>query len=360
MILFRKVLQWQIRGGLFLLHNHFLSGDRYEKFIWSLVFAVSLVFVTNSSAATLRMASHYPVEHLSTKVMHDIAEKIKKGSNGKFIIRPYPANQLGDYTLVFNEVSQGAIEIALIFIPSQLDSRIEMNSLPFIVTNYDDMNVIYAPGSNFYAIYDDLLKKQNIKLLGVWVEGFIGVGMTKPAVNPYDPNTSKERMIRVSSMEAYKLNAEAMGFSTTNIAYADLYPAMQTGVVDGWIGGTPTLNMLGFGDILKEYIPYNSMVESLGYIMNLDQWNALTPEDQKLFQTVFNEATAISRASAKELDADFMEQMAKKGIKIHTISAKDMENIATVVRAKTWPALEKRLGKDIMDKIREDIANLKK
>lgn len=331
-----------------------------KKLLCSMLLLASVFLATNSWAVTLRMASHYPVEHLSTKVMHDIAEKINKGTNGKVVVKAYPANQLGDYTLVFNEVSQGAIEIALIFIPSQLDERIEMNSLPFIVTNYDEMNKIYAPGSNFYAIYDDLLKAQNIKLLGIWVEGFIGVGMTKPAVDPYNPDVSKERMIRVSSMEAYKLNAEAMGYSTTNIAYADLYPAMQTGVVDGWIGGTPTLNMLGFGDILKEYIPYNSMVESLGYIMNLDQWNALSPEEQQLFQEVFNEATAISRESAKNLDADFMQQMADKGIKIHEIPESDMQNLATVVRDKTWPALEKRLGKEIMDQIREDIANLNK
>ncbi len=331
-----------------------------KKFVCACAMFLCLIMAAQSFAATLRMASHYPVEHLSTQVMKDIAKKIEERTKGKFVVKPYPANQLGDYTLVFNEVSQGAIEIALIFIPSQLDPRIEMNSLPYLVTNYDEMNKIYAPGSNFYSIYDDLLKKQNIKLLGVWVEGFIGVGMTKPAKDPYNPNVSKERVIRVSSMEAYKLNAEAMGFSTTNIAYADLYPALQTGVVDGWIGGTPTLNMLSFGDILKEYIPYNSMVESLGYIMNLDKWNALTPEEQKAFQDVFNEATAVSRESAKKLDAEFMKKMADKGIKIHEIPTADVENMAKVVREKTWPVLEKTLGKDIMDKIREDIANLKK
>ena len=38
---------------------------------------------------------------------------------------------------------------------------------------------IFTPGSNFYRIYSELLAEQDIKLLGVFREGFIGVGTSK-------------------------------------------------------------------------------------------------------------------------------------------------------------------------------------
>ena len=57
---------------------------------------------------------------------------------------------------------------------SHNDPVLEINSLPYLVGNYEEMEKIYSPGSHFYRIYEERLAMQGLKLLGVFAEGFIG------------------------------------------------------------------------------------------------------------------------------------------------------------------------------------------
>lgn len=57
-----------------------------------------------------------------------------------------------------------------------------------------------------------------------------------------------------------------MGFSETTISYADLYTALQTGVVDGWTGGMPQLNYTDFKDVINHYVHYNMFAENIGFL----------------------------------------------------------------------------------------------
>jgi hypothetical protein len=98
--------------------------------------------------------------------------------------------------------------------------------------------------------------------MGIVPEGFVGVALTKPAEHLFEAGVEKGVLIRVPPIDTFNAGAHAMGFRGTTIAYADLYPALQTGVADGWIGGTAALNYFGFRDIIKEFIPYRAYVEA--------------------------------------------------------------------------------------------------
>ena len=94
-----------------------------------------------SSAApemTLRFAGQVPVEHTATTLMNDIAKEVKEKTNGRIEIIVYPANQLGDYTLVFEELIRGTIDMAAISVPSQFDPRLEATYINGIAKNFDD------------------------------------------------------------------------------------------------------------------------------------------------------------------------------------------------------------------------------
>jgi len=101
----------------------------------------SLAFPSVSSAAPemiLRFANQVPVEHTATKLMHQVADEVKEKTNGRIEIVVYPANQLGDYTLVYEELIRGTIEMAAISIPSQFDPRLELTYINCFVRNFED------------------------------------------------------------------------------------------------------------------------------------------------------------------------------------------------------------------------------
>ena len=111
------------------------------------------------------MAGQHPVDHNGTLVAKETIAKIE-GANVGIKIKMFPAGQLGLGEVVFDDVAKGVIDIGHTFIYSHNDPVLEINSLPYLVGNYEEMEKIYSPGSHFYRIYEDRLKKQGLKLLG--------------------------------------------------------------------------------------------------------------------------------------------------------------------------------------------------
>ncbi|MCG8639864.1 MAG: TRAP transporter substrate-binding protein DctP [Desulfobacterales bacterium] len=325
-----------------------------------LILVVSALIVTLAAGSGFagkrwRIAGIAPVDHASTKILKAAAKEINGKTDNKFKLKVYPASQLGDYTLVLNEVAQGAIELADISITPQLDKRLGIVYMPSLAATYDDIDRVYAKGSNFYAIYEELLAKHNIKLLGIDVQGFAGVGMVKEPKHPKDIDVSKEAMIRVPPIETWKIVAEALNYKTVTINWGDLYPAMQSGVCDGWIAGTPSWNYLAFKDLLNYYIPYNTTVDSTAYIMGMDKWKSLSAEEQTVFQDAFSTAAARSRENARKDDAGYIRKMEENGIQIIRFSDDETRAIAEKVKDRVWPRLTQTLGKDIMERLGKDI-----
>lgn len=136
------------------------------------------------------------------------------------------------------------------------DSRLEMNFIPYLINGYESLESAFGQDSYFFENYTQILGDLDIKLLGMYVEGLIGLGFATMPENYNDVNADKKGlMVRAPAIEVYNLVTEDMGFSATTIPYADLYTAMQTGVCNGWIGGTPQLNYSDFRDVIKYYVP---------------------------------------------------------------------------------------------------------
>ncbi len=149
------------------------------------------VLVSSSSADTrLRIAGQHAADHNATVILKRIEDELESAGVGLKVQQLFPSGKLGTGEQVFGDVRKGAIDIAHTFIYSHNDPLLEINSIPYLVENYDQMKKIFTPGSNFYGIYSELLAKQDVRLLGIFGEGFIGVGTSE---EPQDARASGTR-----------------------------------------------------------------------------------------------------------------------------------------------------------------------
>lgn len=297
---------------------------------------------------------HAPDDPATIKLM-EVAAEIEEKTEGRVEMTVYPSNQLGDPSLVQEEVMVGSIDIAQVFMYSQFDQRFEINSVPCLATNYDDLKKIYAPGSSFYSNFERILDENDLKLLGCYVEGFIGVASKEIPEKIAEPAVNNDILIRVPGSEVYKNTGVALGYNTTTIPYADLYSALQTGVADGWLGGTALMNYLQFRDVINYWIPYNVTVENTTYIMNKDSLEMLSETDQKILIDAFNNAALDSIDEVKNLEAEAIENLKEAGVEIVELSDDDMNSIASYVREQVWPEFAEIVGEELFDDIIEDI-----
>lgn len=317
------------------------------------ILAASVAFPA-AADIQLSISGQHAADHPATQALNDIAAAIEAADVG-LTARVFPSNQLGDYTLVYEDVVRGNVDIAHLTVPSQLDPNLEANFFPFLVSSYDDMRRIYSEGSCFYSAYADMQAALGVRLMGIYPEGFIGVALTRPAEHIFEAGVDKGVLIRVPPIDTFSVGAQAMGFRGTTIAYADLYPALQTGVADGWIGGTAGLNYTGFSDVVTEFIPYRAYVEATAYVMSEQTWERLDDAQREAVTAALGAATqaAIERSEAE--DTDYLAGLEEKGITVHDFSGEVAEQFIADVRAVAWPLLEERFGSELVDCLKSDV-----
>ncbi|MDL2227218.1 TRAP transporter substrate-binding protein DctP [Deltaproteobacteria bacterium OttesenSCG-928-M10] len=320
----------------------------------AMIITLSLFCGPVQAAVTLKFSGQYPMEHPTSIIMQEFADAVKERTKGEVIVKLFPANQLGDYIQVYEEVKRGTIEMALITIPGQFDPRLEVAILPYIALNYDDIRKFYVPGSNLYKLSEELHEAQGVQFLGFNIEGFGGLGALKMPENLDKANADRNFILRVPSMITWQIIAEDQGFQVITIPFADLYTSLQTGVADGWYGGPASDNWFGFRDVIKYFITVNNSVLSTGWVINKATFNKLSPEHQKVLQ---EEAARLGEKSigiSEEGDKKLLEEMENYGIKVVHPTPEQIQAWADQARNVSWPRLEEALTKELIDALKAE------
>lgn len=303
----------------------------------------------------LKFAGQNATDHPATDMMHKIAKEIAEKTDGRIEVKVYPANQLGDYSLVYEEQIRGTIDMSCISVPSQFDPRMELIYINGYVSDYEDAKKVFAQDGWLFKKMNEFNERLGVKLLGFYVEGMIGTGTTKPANEPLTPGVDKGVLIRVPNMDVYNLAAQAMGYNTQTIPYADVYQAIQTGVVNGVNGYPVAAAYTALGDVLENWYMTNYSIEVLNYMISGQTWAKISPKDQAIIEGILAEATTSSIENAKSVDEHYMDLMRKKGIKVHTYTKEELKPLMKAC-ASTWPKLEKNMTKELMDEFRKELA----
>ncbi len=296
----------------------------------------------------MRLATQHPVDHMAHDSATRIKEKIETATDGRIEIQIYPANQLGDYVQVYEEVIRGTIELAHIGVPDQFDSRLSVGFMPYLAKDYEEVEKVFGKDTFLSNEMDKMHNALGVKFLGYYCEGMMGVGTIKEAFEPENAGVDKDVLVRVAPMDSFKFGAEGLGYRTTTIPYSDTFAALQTGVADGWSGGAPNINYLSFRDVIKNYYQYNLHQESTQYVMNLELFESLSAEDQKLFAEAFGEEAKNSIALAEAEDQLYRDKLSEAGVNVYEFTTDELEKMANDCREKVWPKLYDGLTEELI------------
>lgn len=329
-----------------------MRGKKFS-FVFCIALALALVMgaVTAEAAVKLRFAGQNPVEHQNTKAMNQVKEMIEKATNGGVIVEVYPASQLGDYTLIYEELMRGSIDFALISVPNQFDPTTQISITPFMAKDYDEAKKVYGKGGWLFNKVTEIQAKQGIRFLAFNADGFGGLGLTKEPIDVLNPAVKKGVLVRVPPIPAFKAVVEDMGYQTVSIPYAELYTALQTGIAEGWVGGAPSHNYLGFRDVIKHYYQLNIYLENEQYLMSEETWKKLSPEHQKIIEDIVVQVGEESFDISARDDAFYLEKLKEAGTKVYTYPAEQLEELAENAKRATWPKVGKLIGEDLMEEM---------
>jgi TRAP-type C4-dicarboxylate transport system substrate-binding protein len=314
---------------------------------------LTIGFVSMASADTLRMSTLKQPGSEGALAAQRFADLISEKTGGELTIRLYPASQLGDWTEVYEQVIEGAVDIAMQPLATSSDKRLAITWFPYAFTDYDSARVALSPGGSVFEIIDEVIGGQGLTPLAVYGAGMGGAGFPTEVEAPDDFNASHDLKVRVwPGGTTHKVLLENLGYNTAAVPFAELYTAMQTGVVDGQIGVTATITLENFADITKTWIQYNDHFESDFIFVNSDRFDSLSPEFQQAMREAAEQVADEQFTAVEAADEAALQTMRDMGVTVVTFEKAQLQALGDRVREQVWPEIKDELGDETYGKLR--------
>ena len=275
------------------------------------------------------------------------AEIVKEKSKGRITIQLAGSAQLGDDLTMISALRTGTLDMSINSQgpASAVVPELAALGLPFLFSSLPNAwKVLDGP------IGKDLGKKLEAKgliLLGFMDNGIRQVSNNKRPVNT--PDDLKGMKLRTPADPATVDMFQAMGASTQQINFSELYIALQQGVVDGQENPLANIHSSKLHEVQK-YISFtNHKYECSPFMMSAISWARLSAGDKKLIMGAAKEATAYERKLMAESDEKLLAEYKKMpSITLNNTDPK----LFKAATEKVWDAWEKKPFGDFVKKLR--------
>ena len=279
------------------------------------------------------------------------ANLIEEKSKGDIKVNVYFQGELGGQQEVFDQFVMGDIELMLSWPMTSYDKRISVLYTPYMVLSWEDALAAYAPGGWLNKIVDSLFADLGLKFFGPWPEGFNGISTRGRFATTIEG--AKGIKVRTPPAFPFALVVQTLGYQTVDIAWNELYTSIQTGVVDGDAANIIFWDYEYFRDVIEYYVHAKQQFMTANLVANLDAFNKLSKEHQAIVAEAAKMVMEKQFKDGRELDLSYRQKAIDHGIKYIPLSKEEHAAAIKAVRANVWPEMEKVVGKDLMDQIRQ-------
>ncbi|MCL2856254.1 MAG: TRAP transporter substrate-binding protein DctP [Oscillospiraceae bacterium] len=260
--------------------------------------------VTEAESFVLNLSHVFTPMQTKHQTLEEVAQRIYERSEGTIVIHIFPDGQLPTGRDGVEQVVRGSYFINMFDPGAMADWVPDFNALigPMLYQSTAEYSAMCQ--TDFAQSLKDRAYEQGIKVLAL----DFNFGMRNVAtVN--SPVTSIDDMagliIRTPNSQLWIDTFQALGASPVAIAWAELYNALQTGVVDAFESSLSDMvdNMMWE---VSNYVTMTSHFAGTGAaMMSRDIWERMTPEQQAIIQEEFTEGARRNneRSMADELAA---------------------------------------------------------
>jgi C4-dicarboxylate-binding protein DctP len=222
----------------------------------------------------------------------------------------------------------------------------EVFDLPYIFDNYDDLHKV-----TMGPVGQQLLGKleaKGIKGLAFWDNGFKSFSANTPIKVPGD---LKGKKLRIQSSKVLEEEIRALGALPQQMAFSEVYQALQTGVVDGT--ENPVSNL--YTQKMHEVQKYLTITDHgyLGYavIVNKKFWDGLPADIRKQLDEAMIQATRYANQIAKVENDTALEAVKKSGKTTVTVPTKEERAAFKKLLVPVHQKMAGRVGKETIDNV---------
>lgn len=274
--------------------------------------------VSGDGQYTLKVGSALAEDDPIYKGLIDFSESVKEKTDGEVNIEIFGNGSLGNDNDIIEQAKSGTNVAVLVDSGRLADMVPEIGilSAPYIVDNFDEANKV-VQSDLFNDWSDQLATEQNLQILSFnWYQGERHLLTNQEIKTPEDLNGLK---IRTIDAPVALSTMESLGMSPTGMAWTEVYPGLQQGVIDAADAQHPAT----YGANLHEVVDYITKTRHFQLITGIvagADWMENVPEEHQ--QVIYEEAQKFGEEASKKTEEsleEYEQKMVDEGVTVNEV-----------------------------------------
>ena len=282
--------------------------------------AAAVAFASPAVAKEWRGWNIHVKGYPNTVAMDKFAELLKEKTGGKITLKMFHGGTLGSQPDAIEQVRAGGLQIGNFNLGPIGPVVPEANvvSLPFIFSSMDHMHKA-MDGEAGDQISAGMAKKGLVAL--AWYDSGARsfYNSKKPIMTPADVKGMK---VRVMNNELYSGMINSLGGNASPMAFAEVYQALKTGVVDGAENNWPSYESTGHYEVAGYYSLSQHLIIPECVCINADVYAALSDAEKKAVKEAARESAVLQRQLWEKRAVASREKVMESGVKFNEIPDK--------------------------------------
>ncbi|MCR9237946.1 MAG: DctP family TRAP transporter solute-binding subunit [Alphaproteobacteria bacterium] len=247
-----------------------------------------------------------------------LAERVNAEMNGKACMEVFPSSTLYTDEKVLEAMLQGDVQLAApsLSLFEKFTKKYRIFDLPFMFKNINAVDE-FQNSETGQAMKNDM-QRRGLQGLEFWHNGMKQMSANKPLILPTDAEGLK---FRVQPSDVLVAQMEAIGGSPQKMAFAEVYGALQQGVVDGQENTWSNIFGRKFFEVQDGITETNHGIIDYMVVASVDWLDGLDPEIRDQFLTILNEVTVLRNAESTAVNEGAKQSIIAAGGEVRQLDA---------------------------------------
>lgn len=281
------------------------------------IIAVTLVLTLAwrvEGTPTLRWAHVYEVSTPYHQQALAAAEEFERLTEGRYRMRVYPASALGNESAINESLTLGAVDViytGVSFVANEYPP-IALSSFPYAIEDFEHWQS-YRDSPLFGEIAEGFGQATGSKVVSLTYYGFRHVTANKPILHPDDMRNLK---IRVPNAPMFLILPQATGANAAPMPFAEVYLALQQGVVDAQENPLTTIKFKRFHEVQSHINLTGHIVPSLLTLVSPRTLERLGEADAALLEEVITRAAERASREIADNEEELVDWFTEQGVTV--------------------------------------------
>ena len=274
-----------------------------------------------------------------------LMERVNAEMNGTACMEVYPNSTLYTDEQVIEALLRGDVQLAApsLSLFESITKAYRLFDLPFMFESIEAVDAFQSSeaGQNM----KDAMQRRGLQGLAFWHNGMKQISANKPLLEPGDAAGLK---FRVQPSDALVAQMNALGASPQPMAFAEVYGALQTGVVDGQENTWSNIYGQKFFEVQDGITETNHGIIDYLVVASVDWLDSMDEAARNQFLTILEEVTTERNAAVNQVDAEARQAILDAGGTIRELTPEQRAAWVEAMKP-VWAQFAEEVGQENID-----------